>query len=67
MRYSFLDLLACPITHESLVLTGEQTVPNAIPEPYCASPKTGGVRHLISPRKLLKAFCLPLTRSVGIP
>src|SRR5690349_998588 len=34
MRYSFLDLLACPVTHEPLVLVGAVEEPRAMPAPY---------------------------------
>jgi uncharacterized protein YbaR (Trm112 family)/SAM-dependent methyltransferase len=39
MRYSFLDLLACPITGDDLSLIAVKEVSSPIPEPYCPAPR----------------------------
>jgi uncharacterized protein YbaR (Trm112 family)/2-polyprenyl-3-methyl-5-hydroxy-6-metoxy-1,4-benzoquinol methylase len=41
MRYSFVDLLSCPIDRLPLSLVAESTVHNPISEPYCPKPADG--------------------------
>jgi uncharacterized protein YbaR (Trm112 family) len=41
MRYSFLDLLACPMTGEKLSPVAVREIAAPIPEPYCPNPISG--------------------------
>lgn len=41
MRYSFLDLLACPLTGLPLRLDFQKEIAAPIPQPYCPEPRTG--------------------------